>query len=965
MVLQLEDFLPVYPNVTDKGFYQNLYDKYEFRELKLSEKQEADFSDYLPSQKIVARFLSSYTPYNNLLLYHEMGTGKTCAAVGVAENLRLYGFRKCVYISKGEGLHNNFKNEVAFKCTKKNEYLKKNKTSNVQEFDKKKFDEFYVCSTYQTFINQSPASYENCVFILDEVHNLIVKDYKVHDSTYNKFHQFLHKVNNCKILLLSGTPITDKENTFTPIMNLILPNKDQIPDQDYDNLDVIKEKIKGYVSFLSSPKTDIKLEFIRSEIDDQLTYLKNDIDLYYEKMSDYQTSKYLEIDVTDPGAARLEERQVSLFADPVVHDKQHREPPTDGIDHMGYKKLGSNSYWYRFVRLFKGDSDKQKKLETLREYSITYYNTISNVLVALEEKKKIFIYNSIVNKHGIYLFAAILTKIFMIDLNKILILTSDTLNDQTNIELNSFNKSENNVQIILGSNVVSEGYTFKNIEIIHVQTPAWNYSEIMQVIARGYRLGSHNDLIKQRNGVKPEVKVYLHASIPNIDDINVIKKSIDISMYKTSEEKWAKSKLVEKIAKETAIDCSLTKERNLVTGEDKNWTCDGNINLDNPIDFSTYIMYYADSIKEDIRNEITTLFKNNSELNLAEIYDKINGNFIRPFTNNEGKSAAIILILEILNDIIETNQILTNNIGIMSFLRCEKDTYFCVNNVFLNNDKLLSYYSDSTAVFQYNTLNDWFENQNDKDTIKKINKICMNYTKDKNDTTLVDTYNSLEPNVKESICSLASYIPKNEFSNFVLGTFCVKKNNEPDKESNDMDRINIKMEELGINFYGNDTNKNYQIIFNRTDNPTDKSTIACVSVENNIQEDKNEFCIENIIGQILNDKSKGKEFVEKYLEEKKLNYKVIQVEEVIKNDLDMDDAKLLIFNKRKNRIIKLGFDNKYYILVYDTLDNIPLFEIGGRAVIPTTNKLTKNDLCDIIFSYLKNNQLIIDLKNSN
>ena len=959
MVLQLEDFLPVYPNVTDKGFYQNLYDKYEFRELKLSEKQEADFSDYLPSQKIVARFLSSYTPYNNLLLYHEMGTGKTCAAVGVAENLRLYGFRKCVYISKGEGLHNNFKNEVAFKCTKKNEYLKKNKTSNVQEFDKKKFDEFYICSTYQTFINQSPANYDNCVFILDEVHNLIVKDYKVQESTYNKFHQFLHKVNNCKILLLSGTPITDKENTFTPIMNLILPNKDQIPDQDYDNLDVIKEKIKGYVSFLSSPKTDIKLEFIRSEIDDQRTYLKNDINLYYEKMSAYQTSKYLKIDITDPGAARLEERQVSLFADPVVDDNQH----TDGIDYKGYKKLKPNFYWSTFSSLFKGN--ETDKLETLRKYSITYYNTISNVLVALAENKKIFIYNSIVNKNGIYLFAAILTKIFKISPQKILILTSDTLNDpNTNTELNSFNNSKNNVQIILGSNIVSEGYTFKNIEIIHIQTPAWNYSEIMQVIARGYRVGSHNDLIKQRNGVKPKVEVYLHASIPNTDHIEVINNSIDISMYKTSEEKWAKSKLVEKIAKETAIDCSLTKERNLVAAEDKNWTCDGNINLDNPIDFSTYIMYYADSIKEDIRNEITSLFKNNSELNLAEIYDKINGNFIRPFTNNEGKSAAIILILEILNDIIETNQILTNNIGIMSFLRCEKDTYFCVNNVFLNNDKLLSYYSDSTAVFQYNTLNDWFENQNDKDAIKKINKICMNYTKDKNDTTLVDNYNSLEPNVKESICSLASYIPKNEFSKFVLGTFCVKKNNEPDKESNNEDLINKQMETLGINFYGNNTGGRLKISLNRTDNPTDKSTVACVSVENNIKKEKTEFCIENIIGQILNDNFEGKKIVEEYLKNKNMKYKVIQVK-IIQNDLISGDTKSQLFEERKRRIINLGFNMEDYILVYDTIDNIPLFEISGGAVITTPNKLTKNRMCEIISIYLEKNQLIINLKNSN
>jgi len=974
MVLQLEDFLPVYPNVTDAEFYQNLYDKYEFRELELRKKQETEFSDYLPSQKIVSRFLSPYTPYNNLLLYHEMGTGKTCAAVGVAENLKLHGFRKCVYISKGEGLHDNFKNEVAYKCTKKNEYLIKNKTTNIYEFDKKKFEEFYTCSTYQTFIiNESSVNYDNCIFILDEVHNLIVKDYKNEGSSYNKFHQFLHKVKNCKILLLSGTPITDKENTFTPIMNLILPINGQIPDLDYDNLNVIKEKIKGYVSFLSSPKTDIRLDFIRSEIDDQYKFLENDdIALYYENMSDYQTAKYLEsVARTVPGAARLIERQVSLFADPIIDSlSKNAESVKDGIDYNGFNNLSKNAYWKNFSKLFKGINTDAEKLNKLYTYSVTYRNTISNILDALKEDKKIFIYNSTVNRHGIYLFATILTKIFKIHTKKILMLTSDTFAagraDETNELLNGFNNSKNEIKIILGSGIISEGFTFKNIEIIHVQTPAWNYSEIMQVIARGYRLGSHNDLIKQRNGLIPEVKVYLHASIPATDNIEIMNNSIDVSMYKTSAEKWVKSKLVEKIAKEGAIDCCLTKQRNLVSAV-KDWTCDGNVNLDNPIDFSTYIMYYADSIKEVIRTEITTLFKNYSELNLGEIYDKINGYFVRPLMDENGKNATMVLILEILNDIIETNQILTNNIGIMSFLRCEKDTYFCVNNVFLNNDKLLSYYSASTAVFRYNTVNDWFENQNDQNAVKTIDEICNNYKKDKDDPTLVDAYNSLEPNVKESICSLASSIHENDFSKFVLKTFCVEKDNEPDKNPNDKDNIYKIMDGIGINFYGDNASGEFKIIWVPTDGSKPKS-VACKSIANNIKDTKTEFCAENIIGQILNDKHEGKNIIEEYLTKEKKNYKVIQVK-FIENDLSSvsDNPSDLEKDKkaRVTRISNLNFDKEHYILVYNTDDNIPLFGMGGSSLVRGGNKLTAGDLCKIIKNYLKKNELIINPQNTN
>ena len=40
--------------------------------------------------KMVKHFLSSHTPYNGLLLYHGLGSGKTCSAIGITENMRRY-----------------------------------------------------------------------------------------------------------------------------------------------------------------------------------------------------------------------------------------------------------------------------------------------------------------------------------------------------------------------------------------------------------------------------------------------------------------------------------------------------------------------------------------------------------------------------------------------------------------------------------------------------------------------------------------------------------------------------------------------------------------------------------------------------------------------------------------------------------------------------------------------------------
>ena len=49
----------------------------------------ADFQ-LSPHQLFVRNFLSFQTPYNSLLLYHGLGTGKTCSAITICEEMRDY-----------------------------------------------------------------------------------------------------------------------------------------------------------------------------------------------------------------------------------------------------------------------------------------------------------------------------------------------------------------------------------------------------------------------------------------------------------------------------------------------------------------------------------------------------------------------------------------------------------------------------------------------------------------------------------------------------------------------------------------------------------------------------------------------------------------------------------------------------------------------------------------------------------
>ena len=63
-------------------------------------------------QKIVREYLMMETPYRGLLLYHGLGSGKTCSSIAVAESL--LSTKKC-YIMLPASLADNYKGEIR-KC---------------------------------------------------------------------------------------------------------------------------------------------------------------------------------------------------------------------------------------------------------------------------------------------------------------------------------------------------------------------------------------------------------------------------------------------------------------------------------------------------------------------------------------------------------------------------------------------------------------------------------------------------------------------------------------------------------------------------------------------------------------------------------------------------------------------------------------------------------------------------------
>ena len=119
----------LYPNLNDPLFNLKIAEKKEFHETQYDgtidedtdietqadrlSKREMELS---PHQTFVRNFLSFQTPYNSLLLYHGLGSGKTLTSIGVCEEMRKYmqqtGMKKRILIVASPNVQENFRTQL-------------------------------------------------------------------------------------------------------------------------------------------------------------------------------------------------------------------------------------------------------------------------------------------------------------------------------------------------------------------------------------------------------------------------------------------------------------------------------------------------------------------------------------------------------------------------------------------------------------------------------------------------------------------------------------------------------------------------------------------------------------------------------------------------------------------------------------------------------------------------------------
>jgi len=311
----------LYPNLNDPLFNIKIAERKEFNDTQYNgeianvEKQaeilcNAEF-ELAPHQLFVRNFLSFQTPYNSLLLYHGLGSGKTCSAISVAEEMRDYliqmNIDHRIMVIASPNVQENFKLQLfderklklvdglwSIRACTGNKLLKEINPMNMKGLTrenvisqiKKIINNYYKFMGYIEFandiINKSAIDsdikgtrqikkairqklrrhYSNRLIIIDEVHNIRDTDENSDKKRVPKeLLKLVENVDNLRLLLLSATPMYNSYKEIIWLVNLMNINdrRPTIEIKDVFNGDgtfkpagreLLERKATGYISFV-------------------------------------------------------------------------------------------------------------------------------------------------------------------------------------------------------------------------------------------------------------------------------------------------------------------------------------------------------------------------------------------------------------------------------------------------------------------------------------------------------------------------------------------------------------------------------------------------------------------------------------------------------------------------------------------------------------------------------------------
>jgi len=349
-----------YPDPDESDFQYQIYKKREYYINKVPFRKEIkDYPDVKAyrdkecggekfqlhtQQSLLSNYINPDTPYTGLLIFHGVGTGKTCAAFAIAENfkdmVKKYGTKIHILLT-GPLIREQWKNELVEKCAKetylkdfnqtigyideneRNKAIKQAKVNSMQfykimslrSFQKKVMGQKIIeknkdNSKKKVYRKTSEGELERDIAIdkIESLNNTLLIIDEAHNLTGNEYGESVRKIirnsKNLKVILLTATPMKNLGDDIIELINLLRPVKSQIEREMVFNgsghtmefrengREYLKKMVNGYISHFRGANPLIYADQVDvGEIPPTLNFTKV-IRCY---MSDFQLTAYQKI----------------------------------------------------------------------------------------------------------------------------------------------------------------------------------------------------------------------------------------------------------------------------------------------------------------------------------------------------------------------------------------------------------------------------------------------------------------------------------------------------------------------------------------------------------------------------------------------------------------------------------------------------------------------------------------------
>ena len=612
-------------------------------------------------------------------------------------------------------------------------------------------------------------TFENSLLICDEIHNTYNSDEINNYGICIMYITYFTK--NIKSMYMTATPLNNNAREIIDLMNLLSNNiNEYIPADKYNDIlskpnsletleILIKKNLKGKVSvyenidlryyperiFLGEKIKNINLlKFIKCYMSnyyfDRYLHLINYNKIYNSTTFNVVNKIYEDIILPD-----------DLNDDKLIINQTNAWKNKYLINYDTYNEYSFGELYYK---------------NNIKKYSPKYYEMLSHLNDTIG---KVFIYHNNINKSGVNMIASILRENGYIDFDdaprtstrcsicnkffnekhinhefqalRFILYTGQSVKN-TLRELITMYNHPNNInghmyKALIGSRVISEGVTLKEVNDCFIMTLPINISKMLQVIGRCTRNNTHINHDTDRQYVN--IKIFIHSMTDyqknefkkffNVDfNLNDI-YSIEEYHYKIKTDDHIEIQHVEKIIKENAIDG---------------------------------LLYPSNTYDDDLGYIFTPLKNNSISISYKHLDDftYIHHNFIDnvlEFTVNYIKNLLYNYKIMHINDIIDYFKYHDYIIEYNTELINENYIRYIINKILLynniNNNVINNYYDingkNIIRIDEYiilvddinNIYNDIFNTQNKNKKINMLNFI------DNVDTDIISIFKNVEKNV--------------------------------------------------------------------------------------------------------------------------------------------------------------------------------------------------------------------------